>query len=174
MPSVRPWTAAMLASAAASSVSSVPLCDTTTIAPSAERVSTAASVTGSSGGASMITIASRARSLTRVCMAFEPRSSLGLGGIAPDASTRRPGTSGWSWMTSSGVTRPTSTSVRPAPSTMANESATVGRRRSPSIRVTVWPPMAIAAARLAATVDLPSDCLGLVTTMTRGGWSTSM
>ena len=42
------------------------------------------------------------------------------------------------------------------------------------MRVTGWPPIAIAAARFAAMVDLPSDCFGLVTTMTRGGLSTSM
>ena len=64
--------------------------------------------------------------------------------------------------------------MSPAPSTIARESATVGRRRSPSISVTGCPPIAMAAARFAAIVDLPSDCFGLVTTMMRGGLSTSM
>ena len=162
--------------AAPSSVSRVLPLEITTNAPSATAVSTAASVTGSSGGASMMTIgpaasvdgAASASSATRAARS-------GWAGCHRRPGPAGPGTSGWCWTTSSAVD-PAHEDVGEAGAVDERRRSRrpSGRRRSPSIRVTGWPPTARAAARLAAMVDLPSPCCGLVTTMTRGGLSTSM
>ena len=122
----------------------------------------------------MISIPLAVRSSITPRMACDPRISLGLGGRAPEVSTLRPSMVGCDWRASASSRRPASTSVRPTVSSTPAADATVGRRRSASTRVTDCPEPAMAAARLAATVDLPSPCLGLVTTIARGGLSTSM
>ena len=131
-------------------------------------------IVSSSGGASMMTMPSPASLPMRLLIALEPRISLGLGGRVPEVSTRRSSIVACSCTASASSRRPVSTSVRPTVSSRSSMVAIRGRRRSASTRVTVWPERAIAAARLAATVDLPSPCLGLVTTIARGGLSTSM
>lgn len=106
-------------------------------------------------------------------MACDPSSSLGFGGMRPEPSTERFGKAPQGWSTSVSSAVPVSTSVTPTPGTRLKTSTSVGRRRSPSTTTTFSPAAAMVTARLAVTVDLPSACIELVTTMIRGGWSTS-
>ena len=105
-------------------------------------------------------------------MCWEPRSSDGFGGTGPDGSTvrvcRRHGTS-----TSSRPFWPASTFVRPAALSRPRYSHTRGLRRSASTSTTFDPVRARVSAMLQADVDLPSFGIEEVTTMVRGGLSTS-
>ncbi|SEG34962.1 hypothetical protein SAMN04488592_3474, partial [Microbacterium azadirachtae] len=145
----------------------------TMIAPSALCANTAASVTGINGGASMITIASRAIDFNNSRIRADPNTSLGFGGTFPAVTTNNcplPNRCA----TSAIVARPASTSEIPAPFGKPNTVSTIGRRRSPSINTTGCPLDANVTARFDEIVDFPSPGNGLVTTMIRGGLSTSM
>ncbi len=137
---------------------------TTTTAPSVCDAITAASVTGSSGGVSIRTTSNMPRTReSSSTMALDWRSSAGLGGSRPAASTCSPD-SAWVWMTSSRVLCPTRAVVSPTEPSRLSMVCTCGRRRSPSMRSTRCPALTIASAALTAVVDLPSPGTELVTT----------
>ena len=94
-------------------------------------------------------------------MRFEPNSSLGLAGIGPLVITSSSVSPNGCKM-SSRLLRPVSQLVRPAPLRKPRYSATIGRRRSASIRTTRCPVFAQARARLVASVVLPSPDVELV------------
>ena len=145
----------------------------TRIAPSEWRVSSCASVTASTGGASMITKYCRESSSISSCMRREPSSSEGFGGICPAGSRVSSGTVVGS-ATSSRLTEAASSWDRPTSPSTENCWAIIGRRRSASTSSVGWPARAMTRARFAATVDLPSPGAEEVTTIERGGLSTSM
>lgn len=133
----------------------VPLLGTTISSPLVMLPSTATSLTGSSGGASIRTMSVRpSSSRSTSSMPALPSSSLELGGRAPLGSTCRvPSRQGGS--ASSNGTRPKSTLVRPTAPSSPMYSATRGRRRSPSSSTVRTPAWVSLMARLQAVVDLP-------------------
>ncbi len=96
-------------------------------------------------------------------MRRDPSSSDGLGGSWPQVSTD--GMSGPRyWIASCTLAWSSRTVVVPTRCGRSNTLCRVGLRRSASISATRWPAWARATARLAATVDLPSEADGEVTT----------
>ncbi len=148
---------------------------TTSRVPSTCAASTAASVTGSSGGVSMSTTSKRPdNSRSTSPMPRDPNSSLGLGGNGPLGRTSsRPPSSPHGSSTSSRSAAPISTDVRPAAVSIPRYSPNEGLRRSASTSTTLAPAWARAMARLHVVAVLPSADIELETMIIRGGVSTS-
>ena len=104
--------------------------------------------------------------------ANDPSSSLGFGGTAPEVRTVNPGKRVFC-STSSRDARPLSTVLNPTDPTKSRYLSNLGRRISPSTSTTLCSASANASAMFIAVVDLPSPGIELVTTITRGGLSTS-
>ena len=103
---------------------------------------------------------------------WDPSSSLGFGGTAPDVRTVSPGNRVFC-RASDRDAPPLSTVLNPTVPTRSRYLCSVGRRRSPSISTTLCSASARASAMLIAVVDLPSLGTELVSTMIRGGSSTA-
>ena len=133
----------------------------------------AASVTAWSGGLSTITRSAAATRRSRiVCIRWDPRSSAGLGGSGPVATTRRCSSS-VAWATSSMATSSVRRrEVRPLALGRSKSLWTPGLRRSASRRITVRPAWAKATARLPDVVVFPSLGMELVTRSVLTGSST--
>ena len=146
---------------------------TTSKAPSANVAKMAASVTGSSGGESIITTSYSRRSCSnRLRMFREPSSSDGFGGTFP-AGMRSNNPSRNGTRTSSRARSPARTSVRPTLESFPRYEAKRGMRKSPSSTATFAPLTAKVIAKFALVVDFPSPGILEVTTNTLGGLSTS-
>ena len=128
-----------------------------------------ASAAANTGGLSkMTTSAIPIRVSTRARNLRELSSSPGLGGVEPAVKTDRPGITSWG---ASGA-RPSRTSVRPGVGAISRSLWREGRRRSVSTSSTFLPSIAMAKARFAAVVLLPSPGQAEVTSRVRAGAST--
>ena len=144
--------------------------ETTSRVASTRADKAAASVTGSSGGQSITTMSALARKRSRTSAARgEASHSGGFGGRGPEASTRSDPTPGTRWSARPRGTSPSSTEVSPTPLSSPKKSWSLGRLRSQSNAATAAPASAMATARFATVVVLPSVVLGLVTWRTRTG-----
>ena len=137
----------------------------TTMTLSASRERTTESVTGSTGGASMMTTWSWARKDTNSDMCWEPSSSEGFGGVSVQGRILNPEVDVVRSACSRGAA-PMRTSGSPRPSSRSKLRCTPGRRRSASTRMTSSPARAITLAKFPATEDFPSPCTDDVTRMT--------
>ncbi len=166
-PSSRTCTERSARTAALSWARDVRPCRATNTTPSAWAATTAASVTGSSGGVSMTTRSTDpTATASRSAMALEPSSSLGLGGIEPLGNTDSPDGPYGRTASASG-TSPVSTSVRPVRESRPEPESDL---RAAQISVDQHHPVARlgkADRKLAQMVDLPSSGIGLVTASTR-------
>ena len=102
-------------------------------------------------------------------MTVEPSNSAGCGGIGPAGKIHKFGTSGNGTMTSSILSPPLMSVLRPPRDRKPNSLSMPGRRRSASTSNTRPPRCAKTNAEFALIVVLPSCGTALVTSITLGG-----